>query len=58
MSKLTKNGMFNTPKNWKEIEDWINLHSPEDRIYLLTAAMMAWNLAAELTKEIENVDKK
>ena len=47
-------GLFNTPESWKAIEDWIMAHSPEDRMHLWVAAGMAWNLAAELTKEEEN----
>lgn len=47
-------GLFNTPDSWQVIEDWIMRHAPEDRIHLWTAAGMAWNLAAELTKETED----
>lgn len=46
--------MFNTPEDWMMIEEWIMAHSPEDRIHLWTAAGMAWNLAAALTKETED----
>jgi len=47
-------GLFNTPDNWSVIEKWIEAHSPEDRAHLWTAAGMAWNLAANLTKETED----
>jgi len=46
--------LFNTPDSWKVIEDWITAHPPEDRMHLWTAAGMAWNLAAALTKETED----
>lgn len=44
---LKPHNLFHTPKNWDEVERWINRHSPEERIHLLTAAMMTWNLAAK-----------
>ena len=37
--------LFHTPKSWDELHEWIALHSAEDRPHLITAAMMAWNLA-------------
>ena len=56
---LTPNNMFHTPESWKEVVDWIELHSKEDRVHLYTAAVMAWNLAAkasgDLVKEIEEL---
>ena len=48
-TKLEPHGFFHTPSDWAEITDWIERHAPEDRIHLMTAAMMAWNLAAKLT---------
>ena len=47
-------GIINTPESWDQLEDWIEAHSPEDRAHLWTAAGMAWNLAAELTKGEES----
>ena len=41
--------LFHTPKDWDELMDWIKLHNPEDRPHLITAAMMAWNLACKFT---------
>lgn len=46
--------LFHTPKSWDEIMKWINLHNPEDRPHLITAAMMTWNLACSLTKPRES----
>ena len=37
--------LFHTPKSHDELMDWIKQHNPEDRPHLVTAAMMAWNLA-------------
>jgi len=48
-TKLTPHGLFNTPDDWAAINAWIERHAPEDRLHLMTAAMMAWNLAAKLT---------
>jgi hypothetical protein len=36
---------FHTPARWSEVEGWINRHPAEDRIHLMTAALMTWNLA-------------
>lgn len=46
---LTPHGMFHTPDDWDALNAWIERHPPADRIHLITAAMMAWNLAAKLT---------
>lgn len=43
-------GLFRTPESWKEIEDWIERHPAEERIHLMTAAAMAWNLAAAVSQ--------
>lgn len=51
--KLNKQNLFATPKSFKEIEDWIELHSPEDRAHLYTAAMMTWNYLVEAIEEAE-----
>ena len=44
-------GLFNTPKDWEELQTWIEAHNREDIPHLWTAAAMAWNLAAEITNE-------
>ena len=49
---LTEIGLFRTPEDWDEVMHWINQHNPEDRAHLVTAAAMAWNLAAKLTDTI------
>ena len=49
--------LFTTPKDWKQLENWIELHPPEDRIHLYTAAFMAWNLATKLVNEVSNKEE-
>ena len=49
--KLEKCNLFKTPKTFSEVQDWIDIHSPSERPHLITAAMMVWNLCAELTKD-------
>ncbi len=46
-NKITPNEFFKTPKDFEELFQWIENHLPEDRPYLLMAAMMAWNLACK-----------
>ena len=41
---IKPNNMFHTPDDWQELQEWIERHSTHERIHLLTAAMMAWNL--------------
>ena len=50
--QLQPHGLFHTPEDWPELERWINLHTPDERTHLFTAAIMAWNLAAKLTNEV------
>ena len=46
--KLEPAIMFNTPENWKELNKWIMAHSDaQERMHLMTAACMAWNLACK-----------
>lgn len=50
--KLEKNEVFHTPKNIKELMDWCtNQSTGPERIAAITAAGMAWNLAAKLSKQ-------
>lgn len=44
--------MFNTPENWRELNKWIMAHSdPQERIHIMTAACMAWNLACSIVND-------
>lgn len=49
--------LFTTPKDWEQLQNWIELHPPEDRIHLYTAAFMAWNLATKLVNEVSNKEE-
>ena len=43
--------IFHTPKDWAELQKWLEgMHGPE-AVMATTAAMMAWNLAAKTVKE-------
>ena len=53
MIKLTKWGMFATPKNAEALQDWIERLSGGEKAVAYTAAGMTWNLAAKLTGEPE-----
>ena len=44
--------MFHTPDNWDELMKWINKHSDyHERIHVMTAACMAWNLACKYVND-------
>ncbi len=43
--------LFETPKDWKELMTWVSAFCPSDQPHLITAAMMAWNLACKFTNE-------
>jgi hypothetical protein len=49
--------LFTTPKDWKQLENWIELHPPEDRAQLYIAAFMAWNLATKLVNGFLNEEE-
>jgi hypothetical protein len=48
---IKPHGFFNTPESFDVIEDWINRHPKEDRIHLMTAAMMTWNYACKVAND-------
>lgn len=44
--------LFNTPENWGELNKWIELHSNyHERMHVMTAAYMAWNLACKIAND-------
>ena len=46
LNVLSSTDRFDTPKDWSDLENWINQHDLfEDRKKLMTAACMAWNLS-------------
>lgn len=53
MSRLRPNEMFHTPDDADALWHWLAQLPTADgvRITAITAAMMAWNLAAKLTNE-------
>ena len=55
---LKKVGIVATPESVEALHEWINLHTGPERIIAYTAAFMAWNLAAELTKPRSQCDQK
>ena len=44
-------GMFHTPADYREIENWINKHTPEERVHLHTVMGMTHNLLAKAAKD-------
>ena len=46
---LKKSPLFYTPKSMQELEDWLGNLSGDQAAVGVTAAMLAWNLACELT---------
>jgi len=44
--------LFHTPKDWDELMLWIESSASCDKAMLLTAAAMAWNLAAKESKDV------
>ena len=46
-------GMFHTPESWDEPHEWIERHTGHEKAHVMTAAVMAWNLAAKITKETD-----
>jgi hypothetical protein len=48
---LKPHGLFNTPESFDVIEEWINRHPKEERVYLMTAAMMTWNYACKVAND-------
>jgi hypothetical protein len=50
---LEPNTLFNTPESKEEFVSWLDGFKGEEKIIALTAASMAWNLAAKLVNEQE-----
>lgn len=49
MSKLQPVGLFHTPADVQELQDWLSQFKGEEAVAVNTAAFMAWNLCAKLT---------
>ena len=54
--KIAEMGLVVTPDTWEDVDNWIALHAPEDRIHLYTAAFMAWNYACKVV-DMDELDK-
>jgi hypothetical protein len=56
MARLKPNGMFHTPDSADALWDWLARLPAADgvRVAAITAAMMAWNLAAKLSNESDD----
>lgn len=50
---LEPNTLFATPENKEEFASWLDGFKGQEKIIALTAASMAWNLAAKLVNEQE-----
>jgi hypothetical protein len=46
-------GLFHTPKNMKEVQEWVELHSPEEKAHLYTVMFMTINFYSGLIAEIK-----
>lgn len=51
--KFGYSGLFHTPSNLKEVQEWIELHSPQEKIHLYTAMQMTANFYAGLIAEMK-----
>tara|TARA_R100000951_G_C2529344_1_gene145907 strand:- start:81 stop:257 length:177 start_codon:yes stop_codon:yes gene_type:complete len=49
MQKLQPVGIFHTPENVQELQDYLATFTGSDAVIANTAAFMAWNLCAKLT---------
>lgn len=45
---LEKNMMFDTPENADALVKWLDEFKGDEKIIAMTAAMKAWNLAADI----------
>lgn len=48
---IKPNKFFHTPDDWDALEAWINLHYGHERLHVMTAACMAWNLACKYVND-------
>ena len=48
---MDKVSLYTTPESWEDLEAWIELHNSDEKPHLYTAAMMAWNLACDISKK-------
>lgn len=48
---LTKNEMFASPESAEQLQKYLMQFSGQERVIAMTAAAMAWNLAADLVNK-------
>lgn len=53
MSTIKPVGLFHTPENMQELQDWLAQFTGQEAAAVNTAAFMAWNLAAKLTAQAD-----
>jgi len=53
--KIEEVGFFHTPANWTELQGWLDELNGSEKAMATVAALMAWNLAAKLTNQEEEV---
>ena len=46
-------GLFHTPANLKEVQEWIEEHSPQEKLHLYTAMQMTANFYASLIAQMK-----
>ncbi len=51
-------GLVHTPKDWDELNAWIDRHARDERAHLMVAACMTWNLASKLVTEAGQADEE
>ena len=52
--RLKKIALVNTPKNWGDLQRWLDLHSGGEKVVAWTAAAQGWNLAISTTENLED----
>ena len=55
--KIEPVGLFHTPSGWDELQEWIDRHDSESKAHVMTAAVMAWNLAAKVQELPDNEEE-
>jgi hypothetical protein len=53
MNTLEPNALFDTPESTDALAQWLDGFNGNEKMIALTAASMAWNLAAKLVNDKE-----
>jgi len=51
MNTLEPNALFDTPESTDALAQWLDGFKGDEKMIALTAASMAWNLAAKIVNE-------